>query len=103
MTSFRDSRFYGSRVDAAKAEKGWLSEEEFIRLGQHEYQDYRQTHYACDYRSHGMNVDVGGVFRFVVILAIGYGLLELLVCFLRSSSTTIIAALILLWFGLRRR
>lgn len=39
--SFKQSRYYGSRVEQAKAAKGWLSNEEFTRLGRQEFQDYR--------------------------------------------------------------
>ncbi|RFD18894.1 hypothetical protein DY926_14145 [Komagataeibacter melaceti] len=41
MSDFKDSEYYGSRVEPARRESGWLSDGDFIRRGREEYRDYR--------------------------------------------------------------
>lgn len=40
---FEDSPYYGARVGRAKAEGRWLSPEEFKRLSDQEFQDFRNA------------------------------------------------------------
>lgn len=42
MSDFKNSRHYGSRVNRARDESGWLSDEEFTRLGREEFRDFQQ-------------------------------------------------------------
>ena len=41
MADFRDSEYYGSRVEPARRESGWLSDGDFIRRGREEFRNYR--------------------------------------------------------------
>jgi hypothetical protein len=69
---FKNSRFYGSRVEQAKSERGWLPRDEFIRLGRQEFQDYRRG-----FTGGPGNVSVGGIGKIVILIVAALGVLSL--------------------------
>jgi hypothetical protein len=61
VMNFKQSRYYGSRVEKAKSERGWLSDEEFTRLGRREFRDFRQN-------QRGNPLAVIGVVAFILLV-----------------------------------
>lgn len=71
---FEHSPFYGSRVNQAKAQKGWLSAEEFDALGKQEFQDYLNARRGSNF----LHVGQGPVrinFAWILVLLVVLSLL----------------------------